>query len=242
MTQAITQTKHILLIDDDQELAELLTEYLACENIKVTSCLDGASGLAKAFDDCFDLILLDVMMPVLNGFEVLKALGGNHKTPILMLTARGDDNDKILGLELGADDYLAKPFKHRELLARINAIFRRITIVKSQSTTEIKEPTEQLIVNQVRINQATREIFCQKTLLELTGTEYLVLVYMLEHHGQIISKAEISEQVLQRKLSPYDRTVDVHVGNVRRKLLAIDPIDKMKTVRGAGYVFLQGEQ
>ena len=182
------------------------------------------------------------MMPVLNGFEVLKALGGNHKTPILMLTARGDDNDKILGLELGADDYLAKPFKHRELLARINAIFRRITIVKSQSTTEIKEPTEQLIVNQVRINQATREIFCQKTLLELTGTEYLVLVYMLEHHGKIISKAEISEQVLQRKLSPYDRTVDVHVGNVRRKLLAIDPIDKMKTVRGAGYVFLQGEQ
>lgn len=242
MTQAITQTKHILLIDDDQELAELLTEYLACENIKVTSCLDGASGLAKAFDDCFDLILLDVMMPVLNGFEVLKALGGNHKTPILMLTARGDDNDKILGLELGADDYLAKPFKHRELLARINAIFRRITIVKSQSTTEIKVPTEQLIVNQVRINQATREIFCQKTLLELTGTEYLVLVYMLEHHGKIISKAEISEQVLQRKLSPYDRTVDVHVGNVRRKLLAIDPIDKMKTVRGAGYVFLQGEQ
>ena len=242
MTQAITQTKHILLIDDDQELAELLTEYLACENIKVTSCLDGASGLAKAFDDCFDLILLDVMMPLLNGFEVLKALGGNHKTPILMLTARGDDNDKILGLELGADDYLAKPFKHRELLARINAIFRRITIVKSQSTTEIKEPTEQLIVNQVRINQATREIFCQKTLLELTGTEYLVLVYMLEHHGQIISKAEISEQVLQRKLSPYDRTVDVHVGNVRRKLLAIDPVDKMKTVRGAGYVFLQGEQ
>ena len=242
MTQAITQTKHILLIDDDQELAELLTEYLACENIKVTSCLDGASGLAKAFDDCFDLILLDVMMPLLNGFEVLKALGDNHKTPILMLTARGDDNDKILGLELGADDYLAKPFKHRELLARINAIFRRITIVKSQSTTEIKEPTEQLIVNQVRINQATREIFCQKTLLELTGTEYLVLVYMLEHHGQIISKAEISEQVLQRKLSPYDRTVDVHVGNVRRKLLAIDPLDKMKTERGAGYVFLQGEQ
>ena len=242
MTQAITQTKHILLIDDDQELAELLTEYLACENIKVTSCLDGASGLAKAFDDCFDLILLDVMMPVLNGFEVLKALGGNHKTPILMRTARGDDNDKILGLELGADDYLAKPFKHRELLARINAIFRRITIVKSQSATEVKEPKEQLIVNQVRINQATREIFCQNNLLELTGTEYLVLVYMLEHHGKIISKAELSEEVLQRKLSPYDRTVDVHVGNVRRKLLAIDPVDKMKTVRGAGYVFLQGEQ
>ncbi len=242
MTPAIVKPKHILLIDDDAVLAELLTEYLACENFQVTSCLDGASGLAKAFDDNFDLILLDVMMPILNGFEVLKALGGNHKTPILMLTAKGDDNDRILGLELGADDYLAKPFKHRELLARINAIFRRISIVKKQHSAALNESTEQLTVNQVSVNQATREISCKNSLLELTGTEYLLLVYMLEHHGKIISKAEISEQVLQRKLSPYDRTVDVHVGNVRRKLLAIDPIDKMKTVRGAGYVFLQGEQ
>jgi len=237
----ISLNKHILLIDDDNELAELLTEYLASENIQVTSCLDGASGLAKANDDSFDLILLDVMMPKLNGFEVLKALGGNHKTPILMLTARGDDNDRILGLELGADDYLAKPFKHRELLARINAIFRRIAIVKDQTPTESSTPSEQLLINQVKVNQATREIYCQNTLLELTGTEYLVLAYMLEHHSKIVSKAEISEQVLQRKLSAYDRTVDVHIGNVRRKLLAIDPIDKFKTVRGAGYVFLQGD-
>lgn len=240
MTQNLN--KHILLIDDDEELAELLTEYLASENINVTSCLDGASGLAKAFDDRFDLILLDVMMPTLNGFEVLKALGGNHKTPILMLTARGDDNDKILGLELGADDYLAKPFKHRELLARINAIFRRISIVKKQSPTEEFIPAEELTINHVKVNKATREIFCRSNLLELTGTEYLMLTYMLEHHSKIVSKAEISEQVLQRKLTPYDRTVDVHIGNVRRKLLVIDPIDKFKTVRGAGYVFLQGEQ
>ncbi len=242
MTQSPGQTKHILLIDDDVELAELLTEYLEGENFKVTSCLDGASGLAKAFDDSFDLILLDVMMPILNGFEVLKALGGNHKTPILMLTAKGDDNDRILGLELGADDYLAKPFKHRELLARIKAILRRISIVKSQNTAELNTPTKQLIINQVKVNQATREITCREHLLELTGTEYLVLVYMIENHSKIISKAEISEQVLKRKLSPYDRTVDVHVGNVRRKLLTIDPVDKMKTVRGAGYVFLQGEE
>jgi two-component system response regulator CpxR len=242
MTQSTVQTKHILLIDDDAELAELLTEYLETENFKVTSCLDGASGLAKAFDDSFDLILLDVMMPILNGFEVLKALGGNHKTPILMLTAKGDDNDRILGLELGADDYLAKPFKHRELLARIKAILRRISIVKSQNTAEVNTPSKQLAINQVKVNQATREITCRDQLLELTGTEYLVLVYMIENHSKIISKAEISEQVLQRKLSPYDRTVDVHVGNVRRKLLVIDPVDKMKTVRGAGYVFLQGDE
>lgn len=239
MTQ--NTNKHILLIDDDDELAELLTEYLATENINVTSCLDGASGLAKAFDDTFDLILLDVMMPILNGFEVLKALGGNHKTPILMLTAKGDDNDRILGLELGADDYLAKPFKHRELLARINAIFRRIAIVKNQTPLEGSNSTSNTSINQVRVNSATREVFCQENLLELTGTEYLLLVYMLDHHSKVISKAEISEQVLQRKLSLYDRTVDVHVGNVRRKLLAINPIDKFKTVRGAGYVFLQGD-
>jgi len=242
MTHSPVQTKHILLIDDDAELAELLTEYLETENFKVTSCLDGASGLAKAFDDSFDLILLDVMMPILNGFEVLKALGGNHKTPILMLTAKGDDSDRILGLELGADDYLAKPFKHRELLARIKAILRRISIVKSQNTAEVNAPNQQLTINHVKVNQATREITCRDHLLELTGTEYLVLVYMIENHSKIISKAEISEQVLQRKLSPYDRTVDVHVGNVRRKLLVIDPIDKMKTVRGAGYVFLQGDE
>jgi two-component system response regulator CpxR len=245
LTSVVSMTrplkKHILLIDDDNELAELLSEYLASEDIEVTSCLDGASGLAKAFDDSFDLILLDVMMPKLNGFEVLKALGGNHKTPILMLTAKGDDNDRILGLELGADDYLAKPFKHRELLARINAIFRRIAIVKDQAPIASSSLVDKLEINQVKVNRATREIFCNEQLLELTGTEYLILVYMIEHHSVIISKAEISEQVLQRKLSAYDRTVDVHVGNVRRKLLAIDPIDKFKTVRGAGYVFLRGE-
>ncbi|WP_171035641.1 response regulator transcription factor [Colwellia ponticola] len=242
MTTSQMQTKHILLIDDDAELAELLTEYLASENFKVTSCLDGASGLAKASDECFDLILLDVMMPILNGFEVLKALGGNHKTPILMLTAKGDDNDRILGLELGADDYLAKPFKHRELLARIKAILRRISIVKAQNKAQLNKATYQLAINQVNVNQATREISCRGHLLDLTGTEYLILTYMLDRHGEVISKADISEQVLQRKLSLYDRTVDVHVGNVRRKLLAIDPVDKIKTVRGAGYVFLAGEQ
>ena len=236
-----TQTdKHILLIDDDAELAELLSEYLACENITLTSCLNGASGLAKAFDDKFDLILLDVMMPVLNGFDVLKALGTNHKIPILMLTARGDDKDRILGLELGADDYLAKPFKHRELLARINAIFRRIEIVKTQNHSAPSLTHQSLNINQVNVNKTIREVSCLGQTLDLTGTEYLVLVYLMEQCGNIVSKTEISEQALQRKLSLYDRTIDVHVGNIRRKLLAIDASNKIKTVRAAGYVFLQG--
>lgn len=233
-------SKHILLIDDDAELADLLSEYLASENITLTSCLDGASGLAKAFDDRFDLILLDIMMPVLNGFDVLKALGGNHKTPILMLTARGDDNDRILGLELGADDYLAKPFKHRELLARINAIFRRIAIVKAHNQTNASYANQPLEINQVQVNKTIREITCLGQTLALTGTEYLVLVYLMEQCGNIVSKVDISEQVLQRSLSLYDRTIDVHVGNIRRKLLTIDANERIKTVRGAGYVFLQG--
>ncbi|MBU2894521.1 response regulator transcription factor [Colwellia sp. D2M02] len=254
LTDSVVENKKILLIDDDHELAELLTEYLAGENITVISCLDGVAGLAQAFDESIDLILLDVMMPKLNGFEVLKALGGNHKTPILMLTARGDDNDRILGLELGADDYLAKPFKHRELLARINAIFRRIAIVKestnsSQSTlasldgiAPVSTATmNNITVNQLTINHATREVLSHGHSLDLTGTEYLILLYMVEHHSKIISKAEISEQVLQRKLSLYDRTIDVHVGNIRRKILATTDVDKFKTVRGAGYVFLQGD-
>ena len=233
-------SKHILLIDDDAELAELLTEYLETENILLTSCLNGALGLAKAFDDKFDLILLDVMMPVLNGFDVLKALGINHKTPILMLTAKGDDKDRILGLELGADDYLAKPFKHRELLARINAIFRRIEIVKTQNQSEPSLTHQPLKINQVQVNRTMREISCLDKTLDLTGTEYLVLLYLMEQCGNIVSKAEISKQVLQRELSLYDRTIDVHVGNIRRKLLAIDNSERIKTVRGAGYVFLQG--
>lgn len=253
LTDTVVENKKILLIDDDHELAELLTEYLAGENITVISCLDGVSGLAQAFDDSIDLILLDVMMPKLNGFEVLKALGGNHKTPILMLTARGDDNDRILGLELGADDYLAKPFKHRELLARINAIFRRIAIVKESTqehtstlNTELtsnskRDPVNNFTINQLTIKYATREILSHEQLLDLTGTEYLILVYMVENHSKIISKAEISEQVLQRNLSLYDRTIDVHVGNIRRKILATTSVDKFKTVRGAGYVFLQGD-
>lgn len=230
------KTNHILLIDDDRELSELLIEFLANEGFNVTPCFDGVTGLAEAFNDKFDLIMLDVMMPKLNGFEVLKALGGQHKTPILMLTAKGDDDDRILGLELGADDYLAKPFHHKELLARINAIFRRINIVKnSQLTVSINE------INSVRLNDATREVFCHEAQVELTGTEYQMLEYLMNKASKVVSKSELSEAILHRKLSPFDRNIDMHVSNIRRKLLACHPCDKIKTVRGAGYIFLAGE-
>lgn len=228
--------KKILMIDDDQTLVALMTEYLASENFDVIARHDGESGLALAKKEKFDLILLDVMMPKLNGFDVLKALGPNHNTPILMLTAKGDDSDRILGLELGADDYLAKPFKHRELVARINAIFRRINIVQNQLSTQ----TEQLHINQVSLNHATRTVTCHNRAVDLTGTEYQILALLMSNKGSIVSKEEISEQVLARKLSQYDRSIDMHVSNIRRKLSAFCEQEKIKTVRGAGYIFLTG--
>ncbi|AOW77038.1 DNA-binding response regulator [Colwellia sp. PAMC 20917] len=226
----------ILIIDDDKELTELLTEYLSYEGFELEACHDGVSGLARAYDEQFSLILLDVMMPKLNGFEVLKALGGQHKTPILMLTAKGDNDDRILGLELGADDYLAKPFQHRELLARIKAILRRIKIVKSNESTVSHQQ-----INEVRLEHSTRQAFCHQQLVELTGTEFQILALLMNNASQIVSKNEISEQILKRKLSAFDRSIDMHISNIRRKLLEFSASDKLKTIRGAGYIFLTGE-
>lgn len=238
--------KQILLIDDDHELAELLVDYLAQQGFMVHCCFDGQSGLEQAYSNKFDLILLDVMMPKLNGFEVLKALGNEHKTPVLMLTAKGDNNDKVRGLELGADDYLAKPFHHQELLARINAILRRIQLVNQQNQQAFHQDSLQekslLLVNNIELNHAVRTVNCHSHPIELTGTEYQILTLLLEHHGQIITKETISEQVLGRKLSPFDRSIDVHIGNIRRKFLPFCAIEKIKTVRGAGYLFLTGER
>jgi len=229
--------KRILLIDDDRELSELLCDFLESEGFTVQCCFDGVTGLAKSYDDNIDLILLDVMMPGLNGFEVLKALGGKHKTPILMLTAKGDDNDRILGLDLGADDYLAKPFHHQELLSRINAILRRINIVKSNQNL-----SSLLQVNQVELNHATRIVLCHQKPIELTGTEYQILTCLLENNGRIVSKEDLSEKVLGRKLLAFDRSIDMHVSNIRKKILTCSPDDKIKTIRGAGYIFLPGER
>jgi two-component system response regulator CpxR len=229
----------ILIIDDDKELTELLSEYLSYEGFELEACHDGVSGLARAYDPLFSLILLDVMMPQLNGFEVLKALGGQHKTPILMLTAKGDHDDRVLGLELGADDYLAKPFQHRELLARIKAILRRITIVKNNESHEKSIVSQQ--VNNVRLEHATREVFCHQQLVELTGTEYQILDLLINNVSEIVSKNQISEQIMNRKLSAFDRSIDMHISNIRRKLSAFCPTDKLRTIRGGGYIFLNGE-
>lgn len=227
----------ILIIDDDKELTVLLSEYLCLEGFETVIKNDGVSGLASAYDESISLILLDVMMPGLNGFEVLKALGGQHTTPIIMLTAKGDPQDIIKGLDLGADDYLAKPFKHDELVSRIKATLRRVKISQSD-----KSATNQLRVNGVEIDHATRSVKCNDEQIEVTGTEFQILDLLMTNVGNVVSKNSISEQVLQRRLSPFDRSIDMHLSNIRKKLAKCSSKDKVKTIRGAGYIFLSGQE
>ncbi|NQZ07246.1 MAG: response regulator [Algicola sp.] len=224
----------LLLIDDDQELTELLTEYLSSQGLNITVAHDGEAGLNKANATQFDLILLDVMLPKMDGFEVLKQLRTTNKTPVLMLTARGDDFDRIFGLELGADDYLPKPFNHRELVARIKAITRRIEHIAS-----VQHQSE-LFFNDVRLDLSSRQVTCAGNEVLLTGTEFQMLHLLMSSPGEIVSKEVISQEVLGRRLAPFDRSIDMHLSNIRKKLQQFCDDDKLKTVRGAGYIFIKG--
>jgi len=213
----------------------MLKDYLENEGLSVKVANEGESGLQQATGkDVFDLILLDVMMPKLNGFEVLKRLRVTHVTPVLMLTARGDDYDRILGLELGADDYLPKPFNHRELLARIGAILRRLTLTTSMG----HQPD--IVINGILVSMARQYAECDGQPLPLTGTEFSILHLLMMHAGQRVTKAAISHRVLEKKLSAYDRSIDMHVSNLRRKLAIISDQEKIKTIRGAGYLLVTG--
>ncbi|MDE3271651.1 response regulator transcription factor [Pseudoalteromonas sp. G4] len=221
----------VLLIDDDIELVELLTEYLSSHGFSITAYHRGDTGLSHAQTHDYDVILLDVMLPGIDGFEVLKQLRQTKLTPVIMLTAKGEDFDRIFGLELGADDYLAKPFNHRELLARVKAITRRIENIQQLANNSLEE-------NGIRLTPHTREAFAAENKIELTGTEFEILFLLLNNQGEIVSKEAISEQVLGRKLAPFDRSIDMHVSNIRKKIAEHIEQEKIKTVRGAGYILL----
>ncbi|MFA3791825.1 response regulator [Aliiglaciecola sp. SL4] len=227
------QTKSLLVIDDDKELCNLLIEYLSPQGYEIDQANDGESGLQKAISaKHYDLILLDVMLPKMDGFEVLKRLRTSHLTPVLMLTAKGDDFDKIFGLELGADDYLPKPFNHRELSARIKAIVRRMDYLPASSSQQ------RLQIDDVALNPNTQSVECAGNVLEFTATEFLILHLLMINAGQIVSKNDISEKVLGRKLMAFDRSIDMHVSNIRRKLMQHSDAEKIKTVRGTGYLYV----
>ncbi|MCQ4111205.1 response regulator [Aeromonas sp. JL9] len=228
----------ILLVDDDLELTQLLTEILTLEGFQVTVAEDGEEGLQRLAEQSFDLVLLDVMMPKLNGFAMLTKLRKTHDTPVLMLTARGDSQDRVNGLEAGADDYLAKPFDDRELLARVRAILRRTQSAPPHRGSSSDEVHFMDIVLQPGLQQAR----CGEQLLELTATEFGLLECLLRNPGQIVSKSHLSEQVLGKKLEPFDRAIDMHLSNLRKKLPdRTDGQPRFKTVRGRGYLWLEQE-
>lgn len=221
----------VLLVDDDRELCLMLTEYLETEHFDVKSVHDGGDALAELRANDFEILILDVMLPSVGGFDVLRKLGASHETPILMLTARGEDVDRIVGLELGADDYLSKPFNPRELVARIRAILRRA----SNRGTRGSIPDE-LTVGPIVLNTGMHQVRVADHPVALTGAELRVLELLMRSAGQVISRDAMTEQALGRKLVPYDRSIDTHISNLRRKLeLEVGKNPEIKNVRGSGY-------
>ena len=220
----------ILIIDDDEELCELVSEYLSAEDFQVESANDGETGLNKALSGDYDLAILDVMLPKINGFDVLRQLRERSKMPVLMLTARGDDTERIVGLEIGADDYLPKPFNPRELLARLRAILRR---ARSDGSSP-----EKLQVDDLEISTSSRSVRIDGREISVTSVEFDLLRALVKEAGKIVKKDALSEEVLERELSPYDRSLDMHISNLRKKLgPRSDGSDRIKTVRSVGYIY-----
>jgi len=222
----------LLLIDDDKELSQLLSEYLTTEGFDVTPAYDGEAALSIASKTQFAAIVLDVMLPIHNGFEVLKILRKTNQTPVLMLTAKGDTVDRVIGLEIGADDYLPKPCDPRELVARIRAILRR-----ASGTEPTPTKLEKISSGPLVLHLGSRHVTWSNSEIVLTGTEFSVLEILVRQAGQVISKDDMTEQALNRKLTPYDRSIDVHVSNIRKKLTAAGANKELIiNVRGAGYM------
>jgi two-component system response regulator CpxR len=219
----------ILLADDDIELSGLLKEYFETEGFGVRLAHDGRSALDEARKPGLDLVVLDVMMPEMNGMDVLRELRKESHLPVIMLTARGDDTDRILGLELGADDYVPKPCNPRELLARIRAVMRR-----GQSTTEHGV----LNVDDLELKQGSRTLLKSGVEVELTSTEFSILLALLQHQGEVVSKRDLYMSALGREPVPHDRSVDMHVSNLRRKLGPDQSgQNRIETIRGIGYQY-----
>lgn len=221
----------LLVVDDDTELCALLGEFLTREGFTVDFEHDGLKGLDHAVKGDPALVVLDVMMPGLDGFEVLKRLRRQSRVPVLMLTARGEDVDRIVGLELGADDYLAKPFNPRELAARIRAILRRI---------EAKPAGGRIEVSGVVLDPGTREVLCDGHPVETTTLEFDILEVLMRQAGRVVSRDMLMESMYNRKATPFDRSIDMHVSHLRKKLEG--GRERIKTIRGVGYQFSASDE
>ena len=224
----------ILIADDDLELCTLLKEFLEQEEFMVRTVHDGQSAVNALESDSYDLLILDVMMPQKNGFDVLSELRRTSLIPIIMLTAKGDKIDRIVGLEMGADDYLPKPCDPRELVARIRAVTRRTNQPLINSTTQ--EPLSQ---DNLVLTPNNRQVTVDSQVVDLTSTEFDCLQLLLSSAGSLVSRELLSEKALGKKLQTYDRSIDMHISNIRKKLgLKADGQERIKTLRGCGYQYL----
>lgn len=225
----------ILIVDDDAQLCGLVARFLGAEGLSVQSVLSSAEGVDRALSGQFDLIILDVMLPGIDGFEVLRRIRTRSNIPILMLTARGDDLDRILGLEIGADDYLAKPFNARELAARVRAILRR---ARSASASVRVEGTPPVLVGDLELNAGARTVHRGLQTINLTTVEFDLLEKLMRAAGRVVGRDELTRDVLGREFSPFDRSIDTHVWNLRRKVGPYaDGTERIKGIRGVGYLY-----
>src|SRR6266852_1875374 len=223
----------VLVVDDDIELCGLVQEYLTSEGFKSEAVHDGEQGLQRGLSGEFALVVLDVMLPGINGFEVLRRIRSVSKIPVLLLTARGEDVDRIVGLEIGADDYLPKPFNPRELVARIRAILR-----PTQPARPADGLPEVLSVGDVEVHPAPRSVLRAGQPVDLTSGEFNLLEVLLREAGRVVTRERLVNAVLSRKFMPFDRSIDMHVSKVRRKLGdSEEDGDHIKTIRGVGYMF-----
>ena len=218
----------LLLVDDDVELCGMMREFFTQEGHRLDCAYNGREGLTAALNGAYDLLILDVMLPVVDGFELLQRLRRRKDLPVIMLTARVQQQDRIRGLDAGADDYLPKPFDPDELLARVRAVLRR-----SESLTRTE--AEDLIMGNIRVNPTTREAWLDNVPLELTAMEFDLLEMLMRAAGRVVSRDEITAALFEREATPYDRFLDVHISHLRKKLEGGRSL--IRTVRGVGYVF-----
>ena len=224
----------VLVVDDDVELCDLVKEFLQPEGLQVEAVHNGNRGLERALSGDHALVVLDVMLPGLNGLDVLRKLRASSTVPVLLLTARGQDVDRIVGLELGADDYLPKPFNPRELVARIRAILRRTR----GEGSEKQAPQTSVRVGDVELNPATRTVLRGGEAVDLTAVEFNLLDVLLREAGRVVTRDELAKIALGRLFSPYDRSIDMHISKLRKKLGEDGKGgERIKTVRGVGYIY-----
>jgi len=223
----------ILLVDDDQELCELLARYLQRENIEVDQVHTGPEGLKQGLAQFYDAMVLDIMLPGMNGLDVLTELRKTSQLPVVMLTAKGDEMDRIVGLEIGADDYLPKPCNPRELIARLRAVLRRSQADNKTQTSDV------IRIDELEIDHSQHHVLKNEEPLELTVTEYNILNTLVSHLGKVVEKNQLAEEAMSRSLTLFDRSLDMHLSNLRKKLGAHDDGKaRIKTIRGVGYMYV----